>query len=222
MKYSPLLFAILLKGTLMAQSVNQIDILPANPTATDTILIISDLTYTGNCAFGLVYTYMDTTGSDIRIFPTYCGYWDTTICNSIDTFKIGPFPNGNYTLQIEYHQGSVCPISNFDATIYQLDTSFVVGGTTNVLQDANKAPFPIKIHPNPAGPYLLITHKNFNEQACFISITNLWGQLIFKSDMPQHQLRVDTTDWHYKGVCLVSVFDKKGNRIGSQKIIVQY
>ncbi|MBL0341861.1 MAG: hypothetical protein IPP71_13540 [Bacteroidetes bacterium] len=92
-----------------SQVINQLTITPSNPTATDTITVIWDLTYTGNCAFGMVSVYSFVNDSTITIAPTYCGYNDTTVCNTVDTFRIGPFATGNYTIHMEIHQGSVCP-----------------------------------------------------------------------------------------------------------------
>lgn len=216
-----ILLAILLKGTLVAQTVNQISIFPSNPTENDTILIISDLSYQGNCAFGLVYSYTYFTGSTILISPTYCGYWDTTLCNSIDTFKIGPFPNGDYTIRMEYHQGSICPISNFDATIYQTDTSLTVSGTTSVLPDLNAA-IPVKIYLNPANNYLIVSSDHFTKgRAGQLKITNLFGQQVFQNSIHQNQLTINTADWKRKGIYFVFVSDEAGKMVSVQKIVIE-
>ena len=215
------LLAILLKGTLVAQTVNQISIFPPNPTENDTILVISDLSYRGNCAFGLVYSYTDVTGSTVRIFPTYCGYWDTTLCNSVDTFKIGPFPNGDYDIRIQYHQGSICPISNFDATIHEVDTMLTVGGVTATLPEANPG-FLVKIYPNPANNHLFIHSAYFTErQTGQLKITNVFGQQVFQSKIAQNQLAINTAEWKEKGIYFISVFDEMGVLLDVQKIVIE-
>ncbi|NUN99084.1 MAG: T9SS type A sorting domain-containing protein [Saprospiraceae bacterium] len=219
--FQTFLLFILLKGALMAQTVNQISIIPTNPTASDTIFIISDLSYRGNCPFGLVYSYTDVTDSLIQIFPTYCGYWDTTLCNSVDTFKIGPFPNGDYHIRIQYHQGSICPISNFDATIYQVDTSLTVSNTTSVLPDINLR-FLLRIYPNPAKTQLTIYSDHFNESHEYhLRITNLLGREIFQSSISQTELTINTTDWKEKGIYFVSIFDEHHNKVSVQKIVIE-
>ena len=135
--------------TAMAQTVNHISISPANPTATDTISIVSDFSYDGNCSYGLVYVDTFTIGSTIHVLPLYCGYGSSTLCNSIDTFRIGPYPGGSYSIQIQYHQGSVCPISGFDAIIAQFDSTLIIGGPSgfpgNIADNSS-----IGIYPNPA------------------------------------------------------------------------
>ena len=129
--YLTLIAVIGLSTTTISQVVNQIIISPSNPTVNDTICVISDFSYYGGCPFGLTYSNTGLADSIIYINPTYCGYGTTTLCNSIDTFKIGPFPIGNYTISIDYHQGSVCPISNFDAVIANFDTLLTVSGPTS-------------------------------------------------------------------------------------------
>lgn len=137
-----------------SQGINEIRIVPEEPTSNDTILIISDFSYYGNCDFGMVYNYTYTVDTTIYMLPTFCGYWDSTFCTSIDTFKIDPLSAGTYRLNIEYHQGSICPISDFDATLTSFDTSFSVSGTNAskpVVVDL------IKVFPNPASDILHIS-----------------------------------------------------------------
>lgn len=127
-KLNPLILVVLvmtftgLTKLSNAQVLNHITISPANPTSTDSIKIITDFSYFGNCSFGMVYSYSSINDSVIYIAPTYCGYGDSTLCTSIDTLTLGPFQEGNYALIIDFHQGSVCPISDFDAQLVQFDT----------------------------------------------------------------------------------------------------
>jgi len=154
----------------MAQVVNQVTISPSNPTANDTIIVISDLSYFGNCQFGLVFKQDWLAGTTINILPTYCGYGSTTLCNRIDTFKVGPFPNGNYSISIAYHQGSICPFSGFDEIIAQVYTFVNVSGTTNIsnLQHKNLNSL-ITSYPNPADASLTIELRSaLNSDQLFI------------------------------------------------------
>src|SRR5687767_8286719 len=108
---------MILSMTVNAQTVNLIYTIPYVPSPGDSIKIVSDFSYYGNCSYGMVSLYSYLQDSTIIVIPTYCGYGDSTWCNSIDTFTVGPYPEGSYSLHIEYHQGSICPISGFDATI---------------------------------------------------------------------------------------------------------
>jgi hypothetical protein len=151
---SGLLILLFWLTTASSQGINEIRIVPEEPTSNDTILVISDFSYYGNCDYGLVFNYTYTVGDTIYMLPTFCGYWDSTFCNNIDTFKIEPLTAGTYRLNIEYHQGSICPISDFDATIASYDTLISVSGT-----NASKTPIAdlIRVYPNPASDVLHIS-----------------------------------------------------------------
>jgi hypothetical protein len=208
--------------TTIAQVVNQIIISPVNPTEIDTIRIISDFSYQGNCAFGLVTYNSYLIDSTILIIPLYCGYLDTTQCNSIDTFQVGPFPSSPYTISIEYHQGSVCPYSGFDANIYQLDTSIIITTVSNVSPSLNDKYFPIKIYPNPAKDYITIYSECFMQiDDCQLKITNLLGQQVFQSTINEKQLHIDISSWGKSGVYFIHFIDNEKNIIDIQKIILE-
>jgi len=164
-----------LATTTIAQVINQIVISPAKPTAIDTISVISNFTYYGNCSYGLVYSNASLTGSTINITPTYCGYGDSTLCNSIDTFKIGPYPIGNYTISIEYHQGSICPISGFDAIIAKFDTTLTVKGTTSTL-NVNFNSF-ARLFPNPFS-YSTTLQTSVILDKAILTVYNSYGQKV--------------------------------------------
>jgi hypothetical protein len=209
-------------ATTIAQVVNKIIITPANPTETDTISIISDFSYRGSCAFGLVYSYTTLVDSTILIMPTYCGYWDTTLCNSVDTFKVGPFPARKYQISIDYHQGSVCPISNFDAVIHQLDTSIVIANATNVSFSKKTSDCSIKVYPNPTHNYLIIDIDNFLKMNdCEIKIINLYGRQVFQSAIQQKQMFVALSDSIKKGIYFIHIVDRNKNSIDIQRIIIE-
>lgn len=166
---------IALSTTTVSQVVNQIIISPPNPSANDTISVISNLSYYGNCSFGLVHSYTYLAGSIVQITPTYCGYFDTTLCNVVDTFKIGPFPAGNYTINIEYHQGSVCPVSGFDAIIAQIDTLLIVSGTSEI-SDLNSNSH-INVYPNPSNGIFMLTNENASDIK--IEIFDMMGKSVY-------------------------------------------
>lgn len=207
-----------LAGNTAAQTVNQVTILPSNPTPGDTIRVISDFSYQGNCSFGMVGIYMDVVNDTIRIFPTYCGYGDTTPCNSIDTFEIPPLPANTYTIIIEYHQGSVCPFSGFDITLLQTDTTVTVNATgiqtTPVTQPS------VQVWPNPAGEYIMLNGENLTASHR-LYITNTLGQVVFRQQVIQMPMQVPVSGWGGKGVYLLYVSDDEGNFSGIQKIFVQ-
>ncbi|MES2681707.1 MAG: T9SS type A sorting domain-containing protein [Bacteroidota bacterium] len=209
-------------GNVNAQTLNQIIILPANPTPADTITIITNLTYTGNCTYGLAYTYTSVTGSTIQISPTYCGYWDSTACNSTDTFKVGPFANGTYQINMEFHQGSVCPISNFDATIYQMDTSIVIASANSISRLSESRKFPLVLYPNPATDHVVVGTTNLAGLNHYqVKVTNILGQEILETKITDTLLNLNTSNWGGPGIYLISVFDASNAVVCTRKLIVE-
>ncbi len=214
-----LIIAIGLVAAAKSQVINQITISPTNPTENDTISIISNFTFYGNCSFGLLSYITQVEGSTITVIPFYCGHGDTTLCNSIDTFKIGIITIGNYSINIDYHQGSICPISGFDEIIAQFDTSLTVVGSSNISDRSGRDGF-IKIYPNPADDYILIDCENFLSAPDFqLKITDAMGKLFFQGSIKQRQFFVQSSTWD-SGMYFVSITDGQGNFIDKRKILM--
>lgn len=128
MKYILILSLLTVIGStnILGQTVNSINILPSNATSTHDISVVSDFSYFGNCNVGLVNYLASEFNFVINIYPEYCGYGDTTLCNSIDTFSIGVLPAGTYTVNLEYSQGTVCG-GSFNTIIATYSTTFEIG-----------------------------------------------------------------------------------------------
>ncbi|HKR03745.1 MAG TPA: T9SS type A sorting domain-containing protein [Bacteroidia bacterium] len=197
-----------LATTTLSQGVNQITISPSNPTANDTITVISNFSYYGNCSFGLVHYYTYFVNPLIQIIPTYCGYGDTNLCNSIDTFKTGPFPGGNYTISIEYHQGSICPLSGFDATIAQFDTSIIVStasGTPDFSITHNSF---LSIYPNPSSNSIHIKKNFISEIKPGFKIINVLGETVARMNSIPNEINIEALATG--AYCIL--FEYNGNR----------
>lgn len=177
MKKTLLLFILLFSLQGQAQVVNQITVLPTNPTSSDTLSAIVDFSYFGNCSFGLVGYFYYLQDSTIHILPTYCGYGDSTWCTSIDTLKLEPYPATNYIISIEFHQGSICPFSHFDATIAQFDTTLIIS-TPSGISPINGPEDEISIFPNPTSEMVNIQLKNDDFE--YIALYNSLGKFIEK------------------------------------------
>lgn len=190
-----------------AQSVNSIRISPSEPTTLDTILVISDFSYYGACEYGLVYEYSHTDDTSIYLAPTYCGYFlqDSVLCQSIDTFKVGPLTTGTYALNIEYHQGSVCPISGFDATIAEFDTSIIVVGTNKTTEHYQDLSI-LLVYPNPASKQVTIEIKNKQDlQNHRLLVRNVLGQDVYDAALNVSHVEINTINWH--GLYIVMILD---------------
>jgi Secretion system C-terminal sorting domain len=177
MKKIFVLVALLTSMNTQAQVVNQITILPTNPTSADTLSVIVDFSYFGNCSFGLVGYYYYVQDSTIHILPTYCGYGDSTLCTSIDTLKLETYPANNYNINIEFHQGSICPFSHFDATIAQFDTTLIIS-TPSGISPIYGTEDEISIFPNPTFEMVNIQLKNDGVE--YIALYNSLGKFIEK------------------------------------------
>jgi hypothetical protein len=175
MKTFLLLVSMLISIYSQAQVVNQITIIPSNPTSGDTISVICNFSYNGDCTFGLVGYFYHLQGSTIHILPTYCGYGAPTLCTRFDTFKLETFSPGIYNINIEFHQGSICPFSGFDATIAQFDTTLNIT-TTSGLNSNNNSESGILLFPNPTIDEVTVLLKNKNLKS--ISLYNSLGSLI--------------------------------------------
>jgi len=164
-----------------SQSIAQLTITPGNPTPTDTIFVISTITYSGNCSYGLVYTYTATAGDTIQIMPTYCGYGFSTTCTSTDTFKIPPLGLGNYIIEMEYHQGSVCPISNFDAVIGQATTPLSIKNSATSFLTAEPDPTSeFNVYPNPCRGNVTVDVSIRNFETGWIVLHNVLGVTLLR------------------------------------------
>lgn len=172
-----LLIALVISIKAHAQVVNQITILPTNPTSTDTLYVVTDFSYFGNCSFGLVNYFYYIQDSTIHVLPTYCGYGDSTWCTSIDTLKLEPYPANNYIISIEFHQGSICPFSHFDATIAQFDTSLTIS-TPSGIDPIDASDGEITIFPNPTTEELNVQIKNQDIE--YITLYNSLGEFLDK------------------------------------------
>lgn len=177
MKKTLLLFVLLFSIRAQSQVVNQITLLPANPSSSDTLYVVTDFSYFGNCSFGLVGYYYYLLDSTIHILPTYCGYGDSTWCTSIDTLKLEPYPANNYIISIEFHQGSICPFSHFDATIAQFDTTLIIS-TPSGINPINGPDDEISIFPNPTSEKVNVRIKDQDIE--FIALYNSLGKFIEK------------------------------------------
>ncbi len=205
-----------------AQGVNSIQIIPLEPTSNDTILVISDFSYYGACEYGLVYDYSHTDDTSIYIAPTYCGYFlqDSVLCQSVDTFKVGPLPAGTYAMNIDYHQGSICPISDFDATIGEFDTSIiVVTGTSAAPQHQSGTNTPLRVYPNPASvEFFIHLHHYSQHDPLLLSIRNVLGQEVFRKKIDTVPMQVDASTMN--GVYFLNVIDHTGKAIGVSKVVI--
>jgi hypothetical protein len=192
--------------SMTAQGINAIRVLPAEPTSADTLYVITDFSYYGDCSYGLVYNYTYRSGMTVHVLPTYCGYFlqDSVLCQSVDTLKLDPIAQGIYDLRIEFHQGSICPISDFDATLVTYDSVLVISGT-NAQKDISPSRFMFDVYPNPASDILYVDTHEFAEGSS-LQLMNLFGHIVVERKITKErtQFNLDVPAGVY---CLVVLAD---------------
>ena len=164
---------------VIGQVINDITIQPTNPTANDSLVVISDFSYFGNCAVGSVDYQLSQSGSVITIYPEYCGFGEATACQAVDTFSLGLLANGMYTLNIEYHQGTVCG-GSFDTIIAGLETSLQIGAlsaTSIISKDIE-----ISIFPNPTSAYVSLRSNSLIKELKLFDMTGKEKEIILRGD----------------------------------------
>jgi hypothetical protein len=185
--------SIICISTIHAQPINQITISPLNPTVNDTITIISDFSYNGSCSHGLIYVFDYLIDSTIYINPIYCGFGLTTPCNAIDTFKAGPFPEGQFQLVILYNQYSVCPISSFETTLARLDTSILISKPLGI-NEYSPTNLSVNVYPNPARELLFVDFLNELMISDFIiELRDTAGKTVLRKIVNKNQFVMDVS-----------------------------
>lgn len=208
------LFALISSFSAEAQTINQITFLPASPTNNDTVLLKIDFTYQGNCSYGIVSNFVSTAGDTVYAFPTYCGYGDTSVCNRIDTISIGSFNPGNYHFKLEIHQGSICPLSGFDATLTQLDTTFMVSTFTGSSPLTDDPLNRLQIYPNPASTVLHVDINSMKNEAPY-RILSVTGQVMATGVLSFTQNQIDLQTLLLKsGVYILETSTSSGKAAG--------
>jgi hypothetical protein len=214
-------FISLFHTTGVGQTLNQISILPANPTSADSICIITDFTYYGSCTYGMVGVYASQSDTSLHIAPTYCGYGSDTLCNSIDTFKIGPFASGNYTMHIEFHQGSICPFSGFDALIYTYDTAITIGTTYVSLTPSHEESL-FDIFPNPAhNGFSVSTQVAEGHGAHSLVVVDLLGRVVVKCPLTSGLVNINTSSWSKQTIYFAYIIDTQGVLLQTKRVLIQ-
>ena len=99
---------ILLSQSLYSQSILQLRTLPANPSMTDSVVVLADLEFRSTgCQLDQKSITMN--GSNISATAHHCVGLAAAICYVTDTFRLGRLNSGSYTFTMALSQsgGSV-------------------------------------------------------------------------------------------------------------------
>lgn len=178
MKIFTSLFILILASQLMFGQSMILNMVyePAEPTTKDTILVITEYQFPSSPC--LIDSKGATpVGFEIQAFSHYCLGPLTALCNTKDTFKINPLPEGDYTFLLSLSSGMGNVPCSPGIVIDDMDTlKFSVSVFSGVGEQQENVFF---VYPNPATSQL-----NFSSPVNGLSkIFNISGTEI-KSIMP--------------------------------------
>jgi hypothetical protein len=178
-------------------NVNNIQIMPSNPTTSDHIMIIGDvMLWNSACPLLNIMCYQNGPGV-IEVHAYHCYGMLPAVCNALDTCTVSPLPAGTYNLAFYLWTGSPCP----NPMTYQCaDTAFKTIIVTTISSfSENKQGTGILINPNPCNESLFLT--NFNEEGELL-ILAMDGRLLEKHSLAsgKNELSLDLSTGLYLAV----------------------
>ena len=142
-----------------AQWIQSINLVPSNPSSTDTIRAIVNSDFpSGGCDQSSEMVLVN--GNNIDAYTIHCLGVLSFICNDTDTFLFGPLPSGNYTFRLQLDMGGLPSPCTPGIIPVQTDSiSFVVGPATGTGEYISSDE--ITLSPNPASGF--ITVRSFSD-----------------------------------------------------------
>lgn len=179
MKIKSIFLLVLLAGCLSipakSQWIQSLTITPANPTTTDTIIILAECTFpSGGCS---EYTQtLSVNGTDIFASALHCLGPLSFICPYTDTIQLNPLPAGVYTFHFQLDAGSgnvpctpgIIPGPN-DSLIFIVSPA--VGFDEFISQDE------IYVYPNPVHDNFQLKGAEKFKYPLFVQIYSSEGKL---------------------------------------------
>jgi len=186
---------------------------PTNPTSTDSITFYVDVSFT-SVGCDLDQSGISVNGLTVMASALHCVGMLAVICNTVDTFKIGPQPAGTYTLDMTLSSGAgPAPCSPGIVPDDHRMFQFTVSTATDVV--SIKGSSLLRVYPNPVKEYALFEFEEAPEQ---LFLYNTLGQLIVAPILTDKNYRLNTEQLA-KGVYYYNVKTKKGKISG--KLILE-
>ena len=214
----PLLFAsiFLLTWSCFSQTIDNITVIPSNPTESDDITLLVDLTFfSGACDdHTQSFSIMDTA---IGAYALHCIGSLTVICNYTDTFHVGQLNAGIYTFQFQLDEGqapSPCTPGIIPGPNASL-TFEVSGGTPVEDPSSNNL---ISVFPNPADDNVHIMLYDGVSEEAIISLSSMDGKLIL--DTPANKEILIQTAFLSDGIYVLEL--RTGSTCERKLLVVQH
>ena len=195
----------LLSHSLFAQygQINSVVLFPANPTNTDTIYAVADISFGyDNCILNNNYNILN--GGSLHLYTNYCLSNVLSNCTAIDTFNLGVFGVGNYIVDFSLAvRPNNCQMPSVTINTVSIDTLTIGLLTSFNVSEASGNYF---LFPNP-------THNSevnvkANDTSLYsISCYNNMGLLAFKLNNLAGNQKINLPE--VKGIYFIKITDKK-------------
>lgn len=196
------LFCIAIQS--QAQFIQQISVVPQNPTVNDQVMVLVDAGFSsGTCAENTQWGGF-TTSNRYEASTLHCIGMLTYICYDTDTFNLGSLPSGNYRFIVTVDAGgypSPCTPGIAPGAIDSIDFT-VSTGTGLIDSDQHE----ISISPNPASETIHISGKNLEPGGFFI-FTDVHGKLVQKIQSMAGEMNISGLS---SGIYFVRFLSEKG------------
>ena len=190
-------------GFAQTGNIDSFILFPPNPTNVDSIYVIADLSFDRtNCS--LVNSYSIPYQDSVLLHASYCLGNITSNCYSVDTFNLGVFSAGNYSL--DFHL-SVRPFNCNGPAVtvdYSFNNLFTVGLFTSI--NVNEASRDYSLFPNPTHNSE-VNIKTTDPKPFSISCFNNIGMLVFEMNNLTGNQKINLPE--VKGIYFIKITDNK-------------
>ena len=208
-----LLFLLANLSPIFSQSIQNISLIPANPTDQDTVKVVADLAFTsGGC--DLVGSGSALNGSAIEVVAKHCTGMLAVICYASDTISLGVLPAGNYSVNFNAEVGTYDVNGNCTGFVTgaQQSISLTVGSSTGVGQLTIAAP---AIRYLSDKKKLILTGNFFDADLRIMDIT---GRILYKGQLPPGE--VPMTQLPQSGLLIFTLKTTEGKE-KSGRVVIQ-
>lgn len=180
--FNTLFMLLLCTVSAQAQWILGLNTYPTNPTTNDNILVIADVSFpSGDCQEKTLN--LNPMGNTIMGSALHCVGILTFICNTTDTFNLGPLPAGTYTFKFELNMGQgPSPCTPGIAPGAQDSISFTVTTATGISSVVEEA---FTLFPNPGKDGFIFKANGYVNPN--ITVTDLQGRSIMKLNVSSEQ-----------------------------------
>jgi hypothetical protein len=173
-----------------AQQSDSIVMVPANPSAIDTIKFYIYLSFPQGSCVDVGQAFVS--GNDIYANSFHCMGNIMSICYDVDTIVIPPLIAGNYTFYYSLDAG-YGPPGNCSAGFQPYDWDTIAFSVTTVLGiESNPLPPVYSVFPNPASTFVNLS--NPANKAVVVEIFNSTGKLVLSKKEGSTNSSLDISD----------------------------